>query len=147
MLFGIHTGTAISRMEYIGGSVTSPTSYEWSIIDQGYGGGSERYDFFQLFNIDADADLEILYGMGYGGDYDIPMIMLDRVTLPATSTTIANARVDGDVDYVPDSLGVTMTVVGTVTSANDFGSSTQFYHYIDDGTAGILVGKQYGLFR
>ncbi len=131
----------ITRMSYKGGAIDDPANYAFTTIDQGFGAGGERYDFVRLFNADADVDLEILYGMGYGGNWDVPMVLLDRLTLPAAPLTIAAARVDANADFVPDSLGRTVTVIGTVTSNNQLGSSTQFYHYIQDATAGILAFK------
>ena len=131
------------RVEYKGtGSVTDPASYDFTVMESGYGSavGAERYDFFSLMNLDADADLEILYGTGYGGEYDIPMIILDRLVVPNAPITIAAARIDANADFVPDLLGQNVSVIGTVTTPT-MGSSTQFYRFAQDGTAGVLIFK------
>jgi len=131
------------RVEYKGaGSATDPASYDFSILEQGFGSavGAERYDFFSLMNLDTDPEPEILYGTGYGGEYDIPMIILDRILVPNAPISIANARIDANVDYVPDLLGQTVTVIGTVTTPT-MGSSTQFNRFMEDGTGGVCVFK------
>ena len=89
-------GDALLRVEYQSGPVTDPASYEFSLIEQGYGTGSERVDIVHLFQMDADPELEIVYSSAYGGDYDYPFVILDHTTLPAAPVTIAAARVDGD---------------------------------------------------
>lgn len=59
------------------------------------------------------------------------------------SIPIADAVVDGDGDFKPDSLGKTVTVVGIVNSKNFQGASnTQFT--IQDDNAGIMIFKSGG---
>jgi hypothetical protein len=134
---------SLLRVEYKGaGAVTDPASYDFSVMESGYGSsaGQQRPDFFSLMNLDADPDLEIMYGMGYtnDGNYDFPLIILDRLVVPNAPITIAEARIDANIDYVPDLLGQTVTIIGTVTTPT-FGSSTQFNRYMEDGTAGVDV--------
>ena len=51
--------------------------------------------------------------------------------------TIAEARLDGDADYIPDNLGAIVHIIGTVTSP-DYGGYYRLY-YIQDATAGITL--------
>ena len=58
--------------------------------------------------------------------------------------TIAQAREDLDNDFVPDRLGDTVTVQGTVVSVNY--NTNNFNHVVWDGTAGIFtIGFGFGI--
>jgi hypothetical protein len=135
------TGTLL-RVEYKGtGDVMDPSSYDFSILESGYGTGSERFDFVDIFNLDADPELEVLYGSAYGGDYDVPMLVLDRVTVPNAPEPIADVRISTNVDLTPDRIGETATVMGTVCSVNMTASANRFGFCLDDGTGGIALTK------
>ena len=133
---------ALLRLEYKGvGAVTDPTSYDASVIESGFGVGGERQDFFSLMNLDADADLEILYGAGYGGDYEYPMVILDHITVAGTVEPIADVRVSTNANLTPDRAGQTATVLGTVVSINMTASANRFSYNVEDATGGINVTK------
>ena len=135
-------GTLV-RVEYKGsGDVMDPASYDFSVLESGYGANSDtRWEFFQIFNLDADPELEILFGSSYGGDFDIPMIILDRVTLAVTPEPIADVRISTNPDLTPDRSGQTATVYGTVSSVNMTASANRFSYNLDDGTGGINITK------
>ena len=131
------------RVEYKGaGDVLDPASYDFSILESGYGDpGSTRWEFFQVFNLDADPELEILFGSSYGGDYDVPMIILDRMTLAVTPEPIADVRVSTNADLTPDRTGQTVTVYGTVSSVNMTATANRFSYSLEDATGGITITK------
>jgi flagellar hook assembly protein FlgD len=58
------------------------------------------------------------------------------------SISISQARIDANNDFIPDSLGKTVTVVGTVNSVN-FQGTANFQYMIQDDSAGIEM-FQYG---
>ncbi len=132
-------GDAILRMEYKGsGDITSGASYDWTMIDKGFGTKSERVDIVSIGNVDADADLEVLTGSAADNTNQYPLVVYDRITLPMAPTDIATVRTDSDGDGIPNDSGSVVYVMGTVNSVNFGGSSFGSYH-IDDGTAGINV--------
>jgi len=136
------TPGAIMRVEYKGaGDVLDPASYDFSILESGYGSGSERIDFVHAFNLDADPEPEILFGSAYGGDYDYPMVILDRVTVASAPEPIADVRVSTNADLTPDRAGQTVTVMGTVTSINMTASANRFSYNIQDANAGVNITK------
>ncbi len=109
---------AILRVEYKGsGPVTDPASYDFSVIDKGFGVSGVRPDFFSIFNLDADADQEVLYGSAYGGDYDTPMIILNK--LPGT---YANVTFQVNTATVPDTLISSVTVTGDKSAITNWGA-------------------------
>jgi photosystem II stability/assembly factor-like uncharacterized protein len=75
----------IFRLAYRGGDIANPASYEFSIIDSAYAGGTDGiWDVIQLANVDDDPQLEVLYtsSSSYGGDMfdpasSAPVIVLD----------------------------------------------------------------------
>jgi len=69
---------AITRLEYQSGDISLPASYTASIIDQGYvppGGGTGRWMYLAIAEVDGDANNEVLYGDGTGEL--APIIVLD----------------------------------------------------------------------
>jgi len=74
---------AIFRVAYRGGDITDPANYELSVIDSLYGDDGV-WSVFEIANIDADPELEILYTSSVGiGDLfgwnSAPVIVLDFV--------------------------------------------------------------------
>jgi hypothetical protein len=120
---------AILRVEYKGsGSITDPANYDFTILEHGSGASGVRYDFFSLFNMDADPELELLYGSGYGGDYNTPMTILNK--LPGT---YANVTFQVNTATVPDTLISSVTVTGDKAAITNWG----------DGFALSNVGGDY----
>ena len=141
-VFGTRDATpnaAIVLVRYNGGAITSESSYDVEIIDSELAAGG-RWDVFNIVNMDADADLEIVYTEGTGGS-NAPIAVVDRVVLDPAPEPIADVRVDMNGDYLPDRDGDTVTVVGVVTSANFTASANRFSYYIQDETAGINITK------
>ncbi len=145
IIFGNRDSSPISallRLEYKGsGAITDPASYDASVMESGYGVGGERPDFFSLMNLDTDPEPEIMYGVGYGGNYDVPIIILDRVSISGTVEPIADVRVSTNPNLTPDRAGQTATVFGTVVSINMTASANRFSYNVDDGTGGINITK------
>jgi len=67
---------------------------------------------------------------------DTAVVTVNDVEVPAELANIAEAKVDADVNFVPDLLGTLVTVGGIVTTPN-FGSSTDYS--IQDQTGGICL--------
>ena len=74
---------AIFRVAYRGGDITNPASYEFSVIDSLFDTDG-IWSVFEITNIDADPELEVLYtssvgpvGGLFGGT--APVIVLDYV--------------------------------------------------------------------
>lgn len=81
IVFGTRTSeprAAIVRLEYQGGAVDNPASYELSIVDSLYPADDdfEQYDIVRLANIDDDPELEILYTDGARTGLT-PIVILD----------------------------------------------------------------------
>jgi Secretion system C-terminal sorting domain len=68
----------VIRLRYKGGSITDPSSYEGSTIDQEFGTNVRNWDLINVSNVDADPDDEVLYSGGLDGR--IPVVILDRTT-------------------------------------------------------------------
>jgi hypothetical protein len=143
IVFGSRDGSApgdvILRMEYKGsGDITDGASYDWTILDKGFGTGGERIDIVSIGNLDADADLEVITSSAAPTNNDFPLLLTDRITLPMAATPIATVRTDTDGNGVPNDSGSVVYVMGTVNSVN-FGGSYSGSYYIDDGTAAINI--------
>lgn len=66
----------IVRLEYNGGDITQTSNYTLSVIDSLYPLASARLDIINISNVDADADMEVLYTNGVTGL--MPIVVLDR---------------------------------------------------------------------
>lgn len=78
----------IFRLEYQGGDLTSPSSYEMSIIDSAYWDKNGDMDVVVVANIDGDPEDEVLYTQGYSrgnpNDDPMPIIVLDLQFTPVS---------------------------------------------------------------
>ena len=131
---------AIWRVEFRGGDYTDPNNWAIDIVDHDintvdgtpHGG---QIDEIRLANMDADDNLEVVYsGIPRGGN-PVPIVIVDIQQVQAEK--IADVKVDGDGDGVPDRLGEQVTVKGVVTSPSYSPSSVLLT--IQDETAGIMV--------
>ncbi len=94
MVFGsryLVTNTAkvpIFRLEYQGGDVTLPSSYEMSIIDSAYWDKNGDMDVIVVANVDGDPADEVLYTQGYSrgnpNDDPMPLVILDLQFTPVS---------------------------------------------------------------
>ena len=79
-IFGTRGATSdgsIIRLEYLGGDITDPISYETSMVDSLYPVlNSGRYDVVSVANLDDDPELEILYTDG-NLCIRMPIVILD----------------------------------------------------------------------
>ncbi len=142
-IYGSRSGYAtphasIYRFSYMGGDITSPTSYKASIIDSSLMAGGQ-YDVVAVGNADSDAGDEVVYSGTPRGSDPIPLVVLKSMKVDNLST-IANARIDSNNDYQPDSLGKVMKVIGVVNAPNLQGNAN-FSYTIQDGNSGILLFK------
>jgi hypothetical protein len=140
-VFGSREATpnaAIVRLSYRGGAITSPASYQKTLMDAEVSTAG-RWDEFGITNFDADIEPEILYSSGFGAPE--PLTWLDRVALKQAPILIAEARKDTNNDFRPDRLNDTVTVVGVVNSINPTASSNRFSYFIQDAAAGINITK------
>ena len=116
---------------YVFDSATPPTSTEPAVPTLGpfpAGGASEIEPGslnFRQFNSATDLIFDGIL---------ISSVWTDVVGSGGT-ITIAEAREDLNMDFIPDRLGDIVTVVGTVSSPNY--NTGNFNYVIDDGTAGI----------
>ncbi|MDO9548522.1 MAG: FG-GAP-like repeat-containing protein [Candidatus Marinimicrobia bacterium] len=88
-VFGSRAGDVNARIflfSYKGGDITSPDSYEFSVIDEAYVAEGGIWSVVNIVNIDDDPELEVLYtsSASYGGDiftpaHSAPIIILDPV--------------------------------------------------------------------
>jgi len=89
-VFGSRAGDVNARIflfSYKGGDITSPDSYEFSVIDEAYVAEGGVWGVINIANIDDDPELEVLYtsSVSYGGDmftpaHSAPIIVLDQET-------------------------------------------------------------------
>lgn len=130
---------SVYRVEYRGGDVTDMANWQADVIDYGLAETGGQLDIIKLANVDADADLEIVYsGIPRSGEV-VPIVILDLQAVQ--STPIADVKVDADGDNQPDNIGATFTVSGVVTSINFTASSNRFSYYIQDDSGAINVTK------
>jgi hypothetical protein len=105
-VFGTRAATpdgALFRLAYRGGTITDPANYELSVIDSGYGDVGGIWSVINIVNMDADADLEVVYTSSvsvgeliYSSpdivvlDYEAPSATEDRLVLPNAFTLRQN---------------------------------------------------------
>jgi len=131
----------VYRLAYLGGDITSSASYGTSRIDDLIRPSGGQLELLNIANLDADAELEVVYtGIPRGGTL-LPIVILDYMQVTETITDIATVRIDADTSYSPDNDGSTFSVLGTVSSVNFTASSDRFSYYIQDGTGGINITK------
>ncbi len=68
--------SAIVRLKYMGGDVTSPASYVASIIDHSFATAGGRWSLISIGNVDGDPDIEVVYGEATGEA--APLVIIDR---------------------------------------------------------------------
>jgi len=63
----------IGRLEYKGGTITDPASYDISVLDEGSAGTPDigNFEVIHLVNIDSDASDEVLYTSAYQRSLDV----------------------------------------------------------------------------
>ncbi len=132
---------AIYRLAYQGGDITSTSSYKESIIDSLILANGGQYDIVATGNVDSNSSTdEVLYsGIPRGHTKNIPLVVLGMINVNNLST-IAQARVDADTNFVPDNKGKIMTVIGVVNAPNLQGTKS-FSYSIQDGNSGIVLFK------
>jgi hypothetical protein len=85
---GTTPNNAIYRLAYLGGDITSPDSYEASIVDSLQSEVGDDMDIIYVGNVDGDDADEIFYSSGYprGDTEDIPsnIIILDLEYTPVS---------------------------------------------------------------
>ena len=90
----------ITRLEYMGGDITLPASYAATTIDEGYVtpvGGSGRWMYVAIGDVDEDPSQEVLYTEGTGEL--APVIILDHAgVVPVELNSFSAAVVDGFVN-------------------------------------------------
>jgi len=140
-IFGSRTGYAtphasIYRLSYLGGSITDPASYKTSIIDSSLMPGGQ-YDVIAVGNTGSTNPKRdgIVYSGTPRGSAEIPLVVLKEMKIDSLST-IANAV--ASTNYVPDSLGKVMKVIGVVNATNLQGTS-RFSYTIQDASAGVTI--------
>ncbi|MCK4578163.1 MAG: T9SS type A sorting domain-containing protein [Candidatus Marinimicrobia bacterium] len=105
-VFGTRYGEpdgAIYRLAYRGGTITDPANYEMTIIDSAFG-ESGIWSVINIANIDADAELEVLYtsSVPVGGlisgaadiavlDYSAGAFTRSTITLPEKDLNVGGA--------------------------------------------------------
>jgi len=101
-VFGSRASTpnaGIFRLEYQGGDITSPASYEFSIIDSLYREADGIWSVINLANVDDDPHLEVLYASSSSigdmfGQSTPPIVILDLV-----STAVEQQKSAQPADY------------------------------------------------
>lgn len=123
----VNTNTAkvpIFRLEYEGGDKTSPSSYQWSIIDSAYWSNNGDMDVISVANVDGDPGDEVLYTQGYSRgnptDAPMPLIVLDQQFTPVS--------VEKENDVVPTQFYVEQNY------PNPFNPSTEIKFGITEGS-------------
>jgi len=104
------TNAQIFLLRYLGGDITDPTNYEFSVIDQDYVAEGGIFGLVNIANIDDDPQLEVLYTStaSYGGDLftpagSAPVVVLDYICEYGTT----DPPVDPPVD--PPTVGIEQT--------------------------------------
>ncbi len=143
--FGSRSGystpdASIYVLYYNGGDITSMSSYSTALVDSSVKSG-DQWDILSSGKIDADASTdEIVYSGIDRSGIAAPIVALSTMKVDSLSS-IADARLDANADGVPDNLGSTFKVMGTVNSVNWGASSGYFSYTIQDGSAGIDLYK------
>lgn len=127
----------IYRLEYKGGEINDPANYSLSVIDSGIVAAGGQTDIVTVANMDADADLEVVYSGIPRDSGPLPIVVLDLQKVQATP--IADVKVDANGDFVPDNVDATFTIMGVVTSVNVQKNSADLGIYLQDETGGILI--------
>lgn len=127
----------VYRVEYQGGSITDPASYYISRIDELLYASGGRLDLIRVGNLDDDTDLEVVYS-GIPATGLIPLVVLDRYPVEDLMS-VAEAKVDGNADFIPDMLDQTVTISGVVLNKSLDANSMQIF--IQDPTGGIQLFK------
>jgi hypothetical protein len=131
------TNAEIYRLSYRGGDITSPASYQESVIDSLIFKTGGQYDVVAVGNVDSDTTTdEVVYSATPRSSAPVPLVVLNRMTVDSLST-IASVRVDANNDGVPDNLGSAFKVMGTINSVNWGASSNYFSYTVQDGSGGI----------
>lgn len=81
----------VVRLEYNGGDIAQPANYTVSVIDSLYPLASARLDIVNISNVDADADMEVLYTNGITGL--MPIVVLDRQSTDIDDENLLNSFV------------------------------------------------------
>ena len=137
--------TAVFRLEYQGGDITDPASWQTSVIDNQVVEGARQNDMLAIANVNLSPTKEVLYtgiprGLSQDGE-KLPVTILNLMQFSGSVFPIADVRVDADSDFVPDNNGTQFSVIGVVNSVNFTASSNRFTYYIQDETGGIDITK------
>ena len=134
----------IYRVEYIGGNVMDAASWKGDVIDYGMNDKFTQYEVINIANLDADADLEVLYTSDYArgsntaADAPFPIVILDLQKIVAEA--IAAVKVDANNDFIADRVGQTVVVKGVVTTPDlNLSSSSSNSFYVQDETGGLNI--------
>jgi len=133
---------SIYVLYYNGGDITSMSSYSTAIADSGLAVGDKQWEMLTTDSVSSPQQI-VYSGLPRTGG-PVPIGVLSSMKVDSLST-IANARVDANHDFVPDSLGKTFKVIGVVNSVNWGTSSNYFSYTIQDGSAGIDLYKSGGV--
>jgi hypothetical protein len=128
------SGEKVFRVEYRGGDITNSANWASEMIDELVVTG-DQLDIINIANVDADDDLEVIYSGIPRGGTPFPITILDLQKVQ--TTPIADVRVDGNGDFVPDNEGLQFTIIGVATTFNAYTNDLQFW--MQDQTAGIVV--------
>ena len=138
LVFGTRSSSpnnSLYRVKYTGGDPTDASNWTGELIDSEILPANGQIDIVRLANVDADADLEIIYSGLPRDDGFLPIVILDIQKIQAE--TIAAVRIDANADGVPDRKDEEVTTKGVVTSYNF--STTGLLFTIQDETAGIQL--------
>ncbi len=133
----------IYRVEYKGGDLMDMNNWRGEVIDQELMATHTQYEVVNLENLDDDPELEVLYTSDYargpntGSDPQVPIVILNVNIVE--STPIADVKVDGDGNFVPDNMGNEYTIQAVVTSPDYQGTRLEIY--VQDATAGIQISS------
>ncbi|MFA4923463.1 MAG: FG-GAP-like repeat-containing protein [Ignavibacteriaceae bacterium] len=134
----------IYRVEYTGGNVMDAANWKGDVIDYGMNDKFTQYEVINIANLDADADLEVLYTSDYArgsntaADAPFPIVILDLQKIVAE--TIAAVKVDANNDFIADRVGETVVIKGVVTTPDlNLSSTSSNSFYVQDESAGINI--------
>lgn len=157
-VYGSRTGygtpnASVYRLKYLGGDITSPDSYEESIIDSLLFAAGGQFDVVATGDIDGDGKAEVMYsGVPRSTDGPVPLAIVDYSTGNVASGTKYDVNIIGNTVYGFDGSGnafpvkyenkkwqVLPKLAGVVGTAGSFKGSAAAD--IDgDGTDEIVVG-------
>lgn len=128
------------RVKYLGGNISSASSYEANRIQRNLTPLTSTFDFIGLANIDNEPGLEILFSRTL---QDFNFDNLPMVTLKCYKTeSIADVKIDNDNNLQPDRLNEVVRVKGVINSINLGVSDNNFRYSIQDATGGIVIIKE-----